>query len=267
MFIAARPAPDLTSRIEMIWSRSADGTSGTAFHEFFPDCSANLILRWSSRGARLVLLGPVTEQAAVELDGRSEYFGVRFRTGQAPQLADVLPSELTNAHVDLTSIGGVSVDLVAERLSAAPDLGSRKLVIEQLVRGAPLLARDARACRVASLMERHGGRLRVDELAAAIGLSPRTLERLCLEQLGMAPKRLGRLVRLREVLSRLQAGDFGTLAELAHCCGYSDQPHMIRDFKQLTGRAPGERDAFQTRQIAGPPRAAVVHRYRGAATR
>jgi AraC-like DNA-binding protein len=96
-------------------------------------------------------------------------------------------------------------------------------------------------------------------------MSARSLERLCLEQLGMAPKRLGRLVRLRQVLLRLQAGGFGTLADLAHGCGYSDQPHLIRDFKQLTGRLPGEPDAFRTRRIAGDPQAAVVHRYRSTA--
>jgi AraC-like DNA-binding protein len=263
MFAAARPAPDLASRVEMIWSRRTDGTPGRAFHEFFPDSGANLIFRWSSAGARLVLLGPVTEQAAVELDGGSEYFGVRFRTGQAPRLADIVPVELTNAHVELTSLGGVSLDVLAERLSSAPDMPSRQLVVEELVRGAPPLARDVRGRRAAALVEAHGGRLRVDELAAALGLSARSLERLCLEQLGMPPKRLGRLVRLRQVLVRLQAGNFGTLADLAHACGYSDQPHMIRDFKQLTGRVPGERDAFQTRPIAGAPQAGVVHRYRG----
>jgi AraC-like DNA-binding protein len=263
MLVVARPAADLAGRIEMIWSRGPDATPGRAFHEFFPDSSANLIFRWSSAGARLVLLGPVTEQAAVELDGGSEYLGVRFRTGQTPLLANVLPAELTNAHVELTSLGGISLDLLAERLSSASDMPSRQLVVEDLVRGARPLARDVRGRRAASLVEAHGGQLRVDDLAKALGLSVRSLERLCVEQLGMGPKRLGRLVRLRQVLVRLQAGNFGTLADLAHACGYSDQPHLNRDFKHLTGRLPGEKDAFQTRQIAGAPQTTVVHRYRG----
>jgi transcriptional regulator GlxA family with amidase domain len=114
-------------------------------------------------------------------------------------------------------------------------------------------------------VEAHGGRLRVDALAAGLGLSARSLERLFLEQLGLTPKRLVRLVRLRRVLARLEAGSFGTLAELALTCGYSDQPHLTRDFKQLTGRLPGEKEAFRGRRIAGGPGAAVVHRYRGAA--
>jgi AraC-like DNA-binding protein len=263
--VVARPTAELAGRVEMLWSRSPDGSSGTAFHEFFPDSGSNLIFRWSSAGARLVLLGPVTQQAAVEIDGAAEYLGVRFRPGQAPRLADVLPAELTNAHVELSSLGGVSVDALAERLSSAKDLAARQPVLEQLVRGAPPLARDVRGRRAASLLEAHAGRLRVDDLAEALGMSPRTLERLCREHLGMGPKRLGRLVRLRQVLVRLHAGNFGTLADLAHACGYSDQPHLIRDFKQLTGRLPGEKDAFLGRRITGTPRTGVVHRYRGPA--
>lgn len=266
MFVIARPAADLATRVEMIWSRSDDGTSGTAFHEFFPDSSANLIFRWSSAAARLVLLGPVTEQAAVELDGRSEYLGVRFRTGQAPQLSELSPLELTNAHAELTSLGGVSLDELSERLAAARDLPARQAIIEELIRDAPPLARDDRGRWAASLVEARRGQLRVDDLAEALGLSARTLERLCLQQLGVGPKRLTRLVRLRHVLVRLQAGDFGTLADLAQACGYADQPHLVRDFKQLTGRLPGEKDVYRTRPIAGAPRAAVVHRYRGQRT-
>ena len=56
-----RPAADLASRIELFWSVRGDGRPGTAFHEFFPDHGANLVLRLSSSGCRLVLLGPVTD--------------------------------------------------------------------------------------------------------------------------------------------------------------------------------------------------------------
>lgn len=58
-------------------------------------------------------------------------------------------------------------------------------------------------------------------------------------------------------------GGYGTLADLAHACGYADQADMTRDFKDLTGRAPGEQDAFRARPLAGAPETRVVHRYRG----
>ena len=240
-----------------------DGRPGTAFHEFFPDHAANLVLRLSSSGCRLVLLGPVTDMASVERDERAEYLGVRFRPGHAPALADVSPSELTNAHVEPARIAGLHVDDLAGRLSARTDLASRQLVLEDLLRRAPLLVRSERARQAATLVDVHGGRLRVDALAATLGIHVRSLERLCVGELGMSPKRLARLARLRHVLARLHAGGFGTLADLALECGYSDQPHLIRDFKELTGRLPGERDAALPRRLPAAPRTPVVHRYRG----
>jgi AraC-like DNA-binding protein len=108
------------------------------------------------------------------------------------------------------------------------------------------LVQDERCRRGAHLIEKLRGQVRVDQLAAELGLHVRSLERHFSDQLGMAPKRLirlVRLVRLRYVLGALHSGAFGTLAELAQACGYSDQPHLIRDFKALTARLPRDEDA------------------------
>lgn len=263
MLVVRRPAADLVSRIETVWSVTGEARAGTSFHELFPDGGASLVIRLSPAGCRAVLLGPVTELATIERDDRAEYVGVRFRTGQAPALGDATPRELTNAHVELDRIQGLRLDDLAERLSATSDAGARQRVLEDLLREAPPLVRSARARRVAALLEGHGGRLRIDALAGGLGLHVRSLERLCQDELGMSPKRLARIARLREVLLRLRAGGFGTLAELALACGYADQPHLVRDFKALTGRPPGHPDAARPRQVEGTPRTPVVHRYRG----
>jgi AraC-like DNA-binding protein len=259
----AAPSAALAPRIDLLWSlpRSA-GRAGTAFRELLPASGMSLILRLSPSGSRVVLLGPAAEKASVEVDPGAEYLGVHFRTGQAPRLADVSPAELTNAHVDVARLGGERAETVAERLQALPDLPARQRLLEELLRPLPPLARDARCREAALLLERRGGLLRVDDLAARLGLHVRSLERRFLEHLGLPPKRLARLVRLRHVLARLHAGGYGTLADLAHACGYADQAHLARDFRDLTGRPPGERDAFRSRPLPGSPETRVVHRYR-----
>jgi AraC-like DNA-binding protein len=257
------PASDLATRVDAFWSVRGDGRAGTSFHELFPDHGANLILRLSPAGCRAVLLGPSTDLAAVERDGQAEYLGVRFRTGQVPALADAGPAELTNAHAEVTRVAGVGLDQLAERLASAPDLALRQRILEDLLRRVPPLVRSTRARQVAALVESRGGRVRVEALAEAVGIHVRSLERLCLGELGLSPKRLTRLVRLRQVLARLHSGAAGTLADLAHDCGYADQAHMTRDLRELTGRLPGERQALGPRRLDAPPGTAVVHRYRG----
>ncbi|QRN98005.1 helix-turn-helix transcriptional regulator [Archangium violaceum] len=256
------PPPELSGQIDLCWATSGCTGAGTSFHELLPDAGGHLIFRHSPRGCRLVLLGPTTERATVEREAGAEYLGIHFRPGQVPRLADVRSSELTNGFVELTRLGGMPIDSVAERLRALPDLASRQRALAELLRGeAPPLVTDARCRRATRLLEAHGGRLRVDELAAELGLHVRSLERLFLEHHGMTPKRMSRLVRLWNVFGALYSGTYGNLAELAQECGYSDQPHLIRDFKALTDRLPGEKDAFQNRRLERAE-TRVVHRHR-----
>lgn len=256
------PPPDLSSQIDLCWATPSNAGVGTTRHDFFPDAGVNLVFRHSPRGCRMVLIGPATERATVEREIGAEYFAIRFRAGQAPRLADVRSSNLTNGCVELTRLGGLPIEAVAERLRLLPDLTSRQRALAELLRdAAPPLVEDSRCRRATLLLESHGGQLRVDALAAGSGLNVRSLERLFLRHFGMTPKHMSRLVRLRTVLGALHSGAFTSLAELALACGYSDQPHMIRDFKALTDRLPGEKDAFQNLRLSRAE-TRVIHRYR-----
>lgn len=256
------PPTALSHQMDMCWATTGSAGAGTSFHEFLPDAGAHLIFRHSPQGCRLVMLGPATERATVEREAGAEYLGIRFRAGQTPRLADVRSSELTNGYVELTRLGGRPIEEVAERLRLLPDLASRqRLLAEWVGDEAPPLVEDARCRRATLLLEEHGGQLRIDALAEELGLHVRSLERLFLEHFGMTPKHMTRLIRLRSVLGALHSGEFRNLAELAQACGYSDQPHLNRDFKLLTHHLPGEKELSQGRRFSRAE-TRIVHRYR-----
>ena len=256
------PARDLAGRIDLCCSVPATGGRGRAFYEIFPNSNAHLIFRFSASACRLVMLGPVREKATVEIDLESDYFIVRFRTGQAPVLEDICPSDLLDHHIDLTKIRGWHIDSLADRLNSLPDPRGRQAVMEDLIRDCRPLIRDERCRRAAMLLEAHGGRLRVGELADRAGIHVRSLERIFRDQLGMSPKRLARLIRLRLVLDSILNDNYTSLSDLALAGGYTDQSHMIRDFKALTGRLPSGTDPGGVRPIQGSPQTRIVHRYR-----
>lgn len=263
MIATGTPASDLAGRIEACWSLGIEGETGVLRHELLPDPSANLVFRFSRTGqCRMVLVGPTAEKVTAEFDAASAYFCVRFRPGQVPRLTDVRPSDLVGRFVELDAIGGVRVDDLAERLASFPDHASRQQVMEAAVRGAGSLVRDVRARRAAALLDAHGGALRVEALADALGMGTRSLERLFVVHHGMSPKRFARLVRLRHALSRIARGGPGTLADVAAACGYADQAHFTRDFRALTGRSPGERGPERPRKADGPAATRIVHRWR-----
>ena len=90
------------------------------------------------------------------------------------------------------------------------------------------------------LMETGGG-VPVGALAQELGRSRRHLAASFREQIGMPPKALARLLRFERAVERLRGG--ADLAELALDCGYYDQAHFNRDFRQFAGahadRVPG----------------------------
>ena len=83
------------------------------------------------------------------------------------------------------------------------------------------------------------GRVRVGELAAAIGCSRRHLHAMFREQVGVGPKTVARLTRFHAVRRRIECAP-ARWADIALDAGYADQPHLNREFRRLAGTTPGD---------------------------
>ncbi|ACK51583.1 transcriptional regulator, AraC family [Methylocella silvestris BL2] len=82
------------------------------------------------------------------------------------------------------------------------------------------------------------GDCRIVDLAKGVGLSKRALERRFVNHIGATPKKLSRVIRLRNAV--FQKKRLGSWAEVAHDVGFYDQSHMIHDFLELYGMTPEE---------------------------
>lgn len=79
----------------------------------------------------------------------------------------------------------------------------------------------------------------VTELASITCLSKKQFERLFNELVGANPKEYARVVRFQKSLKLLQhCSEDTNQAQLAYQCGYADQSHFIREFKQFSGYTP-----------------------------
>lgn len=83
------------------------------------------------------------------------------------------------------------------------------------------------------------GRSPVAALATEMGVSRQYLAAQFREHVGLSPKTVGRLLRLRHVLALIDAAP-ARWTDLALAAGYSDQAHFNRDFRGLTGHTPGD---------------------------
>ena len=90
------------------------------------------------------------------------------------------------------------------------------------------------------------GRLRVGDLAAEIGCSRKHLAVRFSEHVGLPPKLCARMLRVRHASEQVGSSHRGDLAEIAAKCGYYDQAHLDRDFRELMGTSPS---AYRRRPV------------------
>jgi AraC-like DNA-binding protein len=95
----------------------------------------------------------------------------------------------------------------------------------------------------------------IADIAAGLGVSHGHLDREFTRVVGLTPRVMARLLRMRKLLAGIDV--YGTVAwtKLAHELGWYDQAHLIRDFKRHTGVTPSQYVAAQ-RAIYAPQDAA-----------
>ncbi|HSN59842.1 MAG TPA: helix-turn-helix domain-containing protein, partial [Ferruginibacter sp.] len=79
----------------------------------------------------------------------------------------------------------------------------------------------------------------IEQLASMACLSLRQFERVCRDRIGLPPKLYARLVRFSQAYRIRENSSDISWTSIAYECGYFDQMHMIRDFKEFAGVAPG----------------------------
>lgn len=219
-----------TERGAPLRRREVPGTGATVVLSLGPDLLVDG--RWTGSFAaglygRPVLTGHGGEQAGIQLDVSP--FGARALLG-------VPMGELLDRTVTLDDLLPRAGE-IAERLAGEPTWAARAALLGRLLGGreVPPVAPEVRHAHrrlVAS-----AGAVRVETLAQETGWSRRHLTERFRRDVGMAPKPFARLLRFQRAVGLLRAGE--PLAAVAYACGYADQPHMNRDFRQFLGAAPG----------------------------
>jgi AraC-like DNA-binding protein len=182
--------------------------------------------------------GVITGRGAKTIAGRGKAVGVKFRPGGFHPFLPVPAHTLTDTALSLREAFGS--DPHAAVLAAGEDR-AQIAVVERWLRSLEP-AHDPAALAVGAIFRRilaDPSLTRVDDLAAATGRSPRALQRLFREYVGVTPKWVLRRLRLQEAAERM-AGGAGDWAALAVDLGYFDQAHFINDFRRVVGRSPAE---------------------------
>ena len=88
------------------------------------------------------------------------------------------------------------------------------------------------------------GRAALSEAAAYACVSPRQLERLFGELVGVSPKKFAGLVRYQQVWRAVLFERDFDVQDAVHRFGFTDQSHLLRDFKRFHSLTPTQARAY-----------------------
>ena len=199
-------------------------------------------------GARAEFVGVQSARIVKRLTGTGRSFGITFRPATFQQLLRAPMSTFTDRAVPLARIFGNAADDWGRRILAAASLDEQLQLAEGFL--APRLAPNEKDVeRIRDMVERlmlDRSLIRVDDVAQALELRARALQRRFLRYVGVSPKWVIQRYRLHEAAELLKSAPSGScsdakpisLAELAASLGYADQSHFAREFKRVVGRSP-----------------------------
>lgn len=212
-------------------TRHLSGLSGLTYAEFpctpgrlaLPDVACDLI--WT--GSELLFVGPMSKGRLVERAFRRMAV-LTIGTPAAMKLAGMPLSELTDVTLPLADLAphvaspltdlfgdGDGARLVAPSAATPPEPHGLVLAARALARGAG-----------------------PGNVAEALGITARHFRRQFNTRFGLSPERFVQILRLRRAIRLFRDGH--SLAIASAMAGYSDQPHLNRQCRVLTGLSPGE---------------------------
>jgi AraC-like DNA-binding protein len=228
-------APALRRWVDAFWCFDAPG----APHRVLPDGCIDFL--FDLRDGRATVVGPMSRAEVVAPPAGARLFAVRFQPGAAAVFVDAAAHELLDRDADLADVTAAPRHRLVERVLEAPDHAARCAVLSDFLLGTPGRRRplDGRVERAAALLQRSHGALPIREVAAAVGVGERQLERLFQERVGLRPKLFARIARMQRAVALADAAPLSQ-AELARSTGYADEPHLLREVRALTGLLPAQ---------------------------
>ena len=236
------PHAALASLVRCYWTVSGHAAElSPAVNRVLPDGCMDVIfdLHDSNAGGGMVV-GAMLTASVFHHVGQIDMLGVRFVPGAAPLFLRAPAGELTAATIPADTLWHDSRDFQSQLLECANTRERLTLLDRYLLDRMQPRAGAESALQGMALIERSRGLLRVELLCRSLGVNERALQRAFANQVGLTPKQAIRIMRFRNAVMLLQRAPRGTLASIALNCGYADQAHFTREFRELAAATPME---------------------------
>jgi AraC-like DNA-binding protein len=198
-------------------------------------------LQWIDRTFRVA--GPDKDPVIENLPAGTTVVGFRFQPAAAAAWLGVPANQILGQRLSLQELWGPRARGLAGKVRENQNIAELIAALESVIADFPgKYAPNYEPMRAAYNLIQAGpppGVALVPWLGRALAMSERTLRRRFDESFGYGPKTLDRILRYQRFLRQVRLSQ-GSIAILAVETGYSDQPHLVRESRRLTGCTPLE---------------------------
>lgn len=181
--------------------------------------------------------GPHAGFTIIDTSPQRAIVNVHFRIGGAVPFLPMPVHAIRDVQLPLSEVWGRSGAVVREQLLEQPTPEAtlsrlERVLLEHVYQ--PLQSDDGVERAVAALEDGW----RVCDVVTEFGTTAKPFIRRFTERVGLPPKRFARIRRLQGMLAAIRMDESIDWAYLAAEHRYSDQAHLIQDFRGLTGLRP-----------------------------
>ncbi|MFC5405368.1 DUF6597 domain-containing transcriptional factor [Cohnella soli] len=248
------PKPPLSSFVAYFWQ--FDGMNPPSARRLtLPDGSVDLVIelgqnrthisdrsREKKRLEASVISGPQSEYFITDSGNERSMIGVHFKRGKVASFLGLPSIELQNTHASLTDLwGSLATDLRDELLYTVSS-AERFRILEKYLLMKCSSSQPANAAVQFALasLEQPDQFHSIADIVDQVNMSAKTFIHLFKMEVGMTPKKYGRIVRFQSAVRWIRQPDPIDWADLAVKCNYYDQPHFIKEFQAFSGLSPME---------------------------
>jgi AraC-like DNA-binding protein len=247
MYRSFEPASELAPFIECYWSWRVE-PDRRVLDDILPDAAPEFIVHFGSipfvqtesgewrQQHRAFLYCAAHKAVKLAIHEPMRLFAVRFRPWGVGMFSKASMIDMLDRPVPpFESLHELGDELVAAFMSANSD-ASRVEIADTLLTDA-LQSHSRIEHRLGMLLEAAGGGACSSiEMARKLSMSGRSFNRLWNDVVGLQPRKFVQLMRFHKALEMIDRGI--NLKQVAADCGYSDQAHMARQIKAITGLPP-----------------------------
>lgn len=231
------PAAEASDLVEWFWIPEWDiGPGRTSRQEIVAYPASNLVVERGGVG----LFGPTTLRSHRDLTGRGWAVGALLRPAAVGALtADAAALVDASVSVDAPDLVRAISDAMEDPDAATRHARAAEAFSSWLIARAGAVGDEQRLANdMAALVMTDADIVRVEDAAARLAVSVRTLQRLARRYVGLTPSAMIRRRRLQEAAQRVHDDPDADLAAIAAELGYADHAHLTNDFRTVLAFTP-----------------------------